>query len=68
MIALYSDGLIEMDHDIDRGLQRLRTALASPFSSLNNLCTSVVDTLAPDGPVDDDITLLLARTHPAADY
>lgn len=68
VIALYSDGLIEMDHDIDRGLQRLRTALASPFSSLNNLCTSVVDTLAPDGPVDDDITLLLARTHPAADY
>jgi serine phosphatase RsbU (regulator of sigma subunit) len=63
VIALYSDGLIEMEHDVDRGLQRLRTALAGPISSLDDLCTSVVDTLAPDGPVDDDITLLLARTH-----
>ncbi|MEU2923587.1 SpoIIE family protein phosphatase [Streptomyces sp. NPDC007251] len=66
VIALYSDGLIEMDHDVDRGLQELRTALAAPVSSLDDLCASVVDTLAPDGPVDDDITLLLARTHPAA--
>ncbi|MEV6297326.1 SpoIIE family protein phosphatase [Streptomyces sp. NPDC051896] len=66
VIALYSDGLIEMEHDVDRGLQRLRAALAGPISSLDDLCTSVVDTLAPDGPVDDDIALLLARTHPAA--
>ncbi|MGW5658746.1 SpoIIE family protein phosphatase [Streptomyces sp. NPDC003758] len=64
VIGLYSDGLIEMDHDVDRGLQRLRTALAGPVSSLDDLCASVVDTLAPDGPVDDDIALLLARTHP----
>lgn len=66
VIALYSDGLIEMAHDIDRGLQQLRTALAGPVSSLDDLCASVVNTLAPDGPVDDDIALLLARTHPAA--
>ncbi|WP_406100827.1 SpoIIE family protein phosphatase [Streptomyces sp. NBC_01003] len=65
--ALYSDGLIETEHDVDRGLQRLRTALAGPISSLDDLCTSVVDTLAPDGPMDDDIALLLARIHPAAD-
>ncbi|MET8563873.1 hypothetical protein ABZV75_26110 [Streptomyces flaveolus] len=51
---------------VDRGLQRLRTALAAPFSSLDDLCASVIDTLAPDGPLDDDITLLLARTRPAA--
>ncbi|MFG3203834.1 SpoIIE family protein phosphatase [Streptomyces sp. NPDC048192] len=66
VIALYSDGLIEMDHDVDRGMQELRTALAASVSGLDDLCASVVDTLAPDGPVDDDITLLLARTHPAA--
>lgn len=67
VIGLYSDGLIETEHDVDRGLQRLRTALAGPISSLDDLCTSVVDTLAPDGPMDDDIALLLARIHPAAD-
>jgi serine phosphatase RsbU (regulator of sigma subunit)/PAS domain-containing protein len=64
VIALYSDGLIEMDRDVDRGLLELRTALAAPVSSLDDLCASVVDTLAPDGPLDDDITLLLARTTP----
>ncbi|MFF3919163.1 SpoIIE family protein phosphatase [Streptomyces sp. NPDC001852] len=67
VIGLYSDGLIEGDHDIDQGLQRLRTALSGPVSSLDDLCTSVLDTLAPDGPADDDIALLLARPHPAAD-
>ncbi|MFI1790846.1 MULTISPECIES: PP2C family serine/threonine-protein phosphatase [Streptomyces] len=45
----------------------LRTALTGPVSSLDELCASVIDTLVPDGPVDDDITLLLARTRPAAD-
>ncbi|MEW2282952.1 SpoIIE family protein phosphatase [Streptomyces sp. NPDC047841] len=66
VVGLYSDGLIETDRDIDRGLERLRTALAGPVSSLDELCSSVIDTLVPEGPVDDDITLLLARTHPAA--
>lgn len=66
VMALYSDGLIEMDRDVDRGLQELRTALGTPAASLDDLCASVVDTLAPDRPVDDDITLLLARTRPAA--
>ncbi|MFH9084083.1 SpoIIE family protein phosphatase [Streptomyces sp. NPDC017673] len=67
VVGLYSDGLIETDHDIDRGLRRLRTALTGPVSSLDELCASVIDTVVPDGPVDDDITLLLARTRPAAD-
>ncbi|MGW4595735.1 SpoIIE family protein phosphatase [Streptomyces sp. NPDC004457] len=66
VVGLYSDGLIETDRDVDRGLERLRTALAGPVSSLDELCGSVIDALVPDGPVDDDITLLLARTHPAA--
>ncbi|MFE0875961.1 SpoIIE family protein phosphatase [Streptomyces smyrnaeus] len=67
VIGLYSDGLIELDHDVDCGLQRLRTAFAGPVSSLEDLCTSVIDTVAPEGPVDDDIALLLARTHATAD-
>jgi serine phosphatase RsbU (regulator of sigma subunit)/PAS domain-containing protein len=64
VIGLYSDGLIEMDHDVEGGMRRLATALARPVSSLDDLCASVVDTLAPDGPMDDDIALLLARAHP----
>ncbi|MFJ4467852.1 SpoIIE family protein phosphatase [Streptomyces sp. NPDC089424] len=65
-LALYSDGLVEgVDHDIDRGLHRLRTVLARPgHDALDDVCVSVVDALAPEGPVDDDITLLLARTRP----
>ncbi|MFG1811574.1 SpoIIE family protein phosphatase [Streptomyces sp. NPDC049040] len=63
VLALYTDGLIETrDADIDQGLERLRTALAVPAASLDDLCASVVDTMVSGGPADDDTTLLLART------
>lgn len=62
VLALYTDGLIETrDADIDQGLERLRTALAYPTLSLDDLCASVIDTMISDGPLDDDTTLLLVR-------
>ncbi|MER6563896.1 SpoIIE family protein phosphatase [Streptomyces sp. NPDC001027] len=63
LIALFTDGLIEArDHDVDAGLTRLRHALARPEASLEAICDSVLDTMLPDRP-DDDVALLLARTH-----
>jgi serine phosphatase RsbU (regulator of sigma subunit) len=63
VLALYTDGLIEgRDHDIDVGMDRLAAALARPGLSLEELCSSVVETLSAKAP-HDDVTLLLARTR-----
>lgn len=65
LIALYTDGLVETRQaDIDQGLERLRTALARPATGLDDLCTTVVDTMLAEAPAEDDIALLLARTLP----
>jgi len=62
-LALYTDGLIESrDHDIDVGMKQLSGALAHPGWSLEELCSSVLETLPTQSP-RDDVTLLLARTH-----
>ncbi|MDR6979608.1 serine phosphatase RsbU (regulator of sigma subunit)/anti-sigma regulatory factor (Ser/Thr protein kinase) [Streptomyces sp. 3330] len=63
LLALYTDGLVESrDHDVDAGLARLRQALAQPAPSLEAVCDHVVEALLPTRP-DDDVALLLARTH-----
>ncbi len=63
VLALYTDGLVETrDQDMDLGLARLRTALASPEAQLDELCGTVLDA-ALSGHPDDDVALLLARTH-----
>ncbi|MDX3311820.1 ATP-binding SpoIIE family protein phosphatase [Streptomyces sp. NPDC054884] len=63
LIALFTDGLIEArDHDVDAGLTRLRHALARPETSLEAICDTVLEAMLPDRP-DDDVALLLARTH-----
>lgn len=63
VLALYTDGLVETPgHDIDLGLDRLRAALASPGAGLDELCGTVLDEVLTGGP-DDDVALLLARTH-----
>jgi PAS domain S-box-containing protein len=61
-LALYTDGLIEQPgEDIGTGISRLVSALAdSPGRSPDELCDSVLATLAPRPR--DDIALLLART------
>ncbi|MEU6577201.1 SpoIIE family protein phosphatase [Streptomyces sp. NPDC046805] len=63
VLALYTDGLIEArDQDISAGMNRLRAALARPDLTLDDLCSSTVDTLRAEPP-SDDVTLLLARTR-----
>jgi serine phosphatase RsbU (regulator of sigma subunit) len=65
LIALYTDGLVETrETDIDQGLDRLRTALASPAPTLEDLCTTVIDTMLTGQQPEDDIALLLARPLP----
>ncbi|MFD8651851.1 MULTISPECIES: SpoIIE family protein phosphatase [Streptomyces] len=63
LLALYTDGLVESrDDDIDMGLDRLGAALAETGSSLEDLCSQVIETLPTQSPADD-VTLLLARTR-----
>ncbi|MEU1600100.1 SpoIIE family protein phosphatase [Streptomyces sp. NPDC005708] len=63
VLALYTDGLIETrDHDIEQGMHRLRTALAQPGRTLEDLCDIATQTL-PDQAQCDDVTLLLVRTR-----
>ncbi|WP_405968484.1 serine/threonine-protein phosphatase [Streptomyces sp. NBC_00015] len=63
LLALYTDGLVESrDHDVDAGLARLRQTLVRPAPSLEEICDHVIETLLPIRP-DDDVALLLARTH-----
>ncbi|KQX61280.1 SpoIIE family protein phosphatase [Streptomyces sp. Root1310] len=63
LLALYTDGLVESrDHDVDAGLARLRQALTRPAHSLEEISDHVIAALLPTRP-DDDVALLLARTH-----
>ncbi|MEU8934849.1 SpoIIE family protein phosphatase [Streptomyces sp. NPDC048409] len=63
LLGLYTDGLIEgADQDVERGMARLRGALADPAADLATLCTATVEQLVPV-PQPDDIALLLTRTH-----
>ncbi|MHA5054899.1 ATP-binding SpoIIE family protein phosphatase [Streptomyces sp. SD15] len=68
LIALYTDGLIEaLDHDIEAGLTRLCHALAQSSASLEATCDTVLEALLPADRPDDDVALLLARTHALGD-
>jgi serine phosphatase RsbU (regulator of sigma subunit) len=62
ILALYTDGLIERPgQDLAVGISRLTRALADgPAESLDELCDSILATLAPQPR--DDVALLLART------
>ncbi len=62
-LALYTDGLIESrDHDIDLGLERLRSALTRPEPSLEGTCDNILRVVL-DGRPMDDVALLVARTQ-----
>jgi len=64
VLALYTDGLIESRiQDVDIGLERLRTALSRPGLPLEEQCTTVLETVLAGGSPEDDVALLLARTH-----
>jgi hypothetical protein len=62
---MYTDGLIERPgQDIAIGMSLLARALADgPAQSLDELCDSILDALAPHPR--DDVALLLARTAAA---
>jgi serine phosphatase RsbU (regulator of sigma subunit) len=62
VLALYTDGLVEQPgQDLGASMARLADALpATPAPSLDDLCDSVLASLAPRPR--DDIALLLART------
>jgi serine phosphatase RsbU (regulator of sigma subunit)/anti-sigma regulatory factor (Ser/Thr protein kinase) len=63
VLALYSNGLVQSrERDLDDGLAGLRHALALPAPSLEAACDTVMRTLVTPH-MEDDITLLLARTH-----
>ncbi|MEV6056754.1 SpoIIE family protein phosphatase [Streptomyces sp. NPDC052107] len=63
LFGLYTNGLIVgRDHDVERGMSRLKEVLGHTGDDLDTLCTSVVRQLVPV-PQSDDIALLLTRTH-----
>ncbi|MGW7574827.1 SpoIIE family protein phosphatase [Streptomyces sp. NPDC054765] len=63
LLALYTNGLLlGKTLDLDRGITRLRDALADPRAPLEDLCETVIGGLPGGRPVDD-VALLLARTQ-----
>ncbi|MFI1226332.1 MULTISPECIES: SpoIIE family protein phosphatase [unclassified Streptomyces] len=63
-LVLFTDGLLE-DHgrDVDSGLELLRSTLTHPGRTPEATCQALLDAMVPEGPRDDDIALLVARTH-----
>ncbi|WP_190131462.1 SpoIIE family protein phosphatase [Streptomyces mashuensis] len=62
-LVLYTDGLIEdRERDFDTALQQLRQALAHPGRAPEDTCRAVVEAVVPEHP-EDDVALLVARTH-----
>ncbi|MFF4350362.1 SpoIIE family protein phosphatase [Streptomyces sp. NPDC001530] len=63
LIALYTDGLLQArDHDIDDALDKMFAALARPAHTLDTICDRVLTSMLTHRP-DDDVALLIARTH-----
>ncbi|MGW2612991.1 SpoIIE family protein phosphatase [Streptomyces mirabilis] len=64
LLVLYTDGLVETrGRDIDTGLKALRRTLGCPAVSLDDVCDMVIESLLHGEP-EDDVALLVARTHP----
>ncbi|HZI90568.1 MAG TPA: SpoIIE family protein phosphatase [Thermoleophilaceae bacterium] len=68
-LILYTDGLVEdRGSSIDAGLEALREAAAHGPSDPEALCAGIVAALGREGGADDDVTLLVAGTVPAAPH
>ncbi|MYS24167.1 PAS domain S-box-containing protein [Streptomyces sp. DvalAA-14] len=69
VIALFTDGLVETRQgDIDAGLDRLIAALQHPpgdLADLEELCARGITRMTARTPPEDDVALLVARTHTA---
>jgi len=67
-LLLYTDGLVERPGEsLDAGLERMRGLVRTGDENLERLGDSLVHTLLPEGPADDDAALLLARALPLSD-
>ncbi|MFJ6667708.1 amino acid permease [Streptomyces sp. NPDC091383] len=62
VLALFTSGLLQAAERQDAGLRRLADSLTGPRASLTELCEQTVSTMLT-GAVDEDATLLLARTR-----
>ncbi|WP_370410208.1 SpoIIE family protein phosphatase [Streptomyces fradiae] len=62
LLVLYTDGLIEArDRDLDQGMARVAAALRAMDRPLDAVCDELLAGL-PEGPAQDDVAVLLART------
>ncbi|MDQ3990846.1 MAG: ATP-binding protein, partial [Actinomycetota bacterium] len=67
-VLLYTDGLVErVGERIDRGLERLASAVAEAPDSPQELCDHVLRELVPEGATSDDVALLALRNTPMTD-
>ena len=67
-LVLYTDGLVErVGESLDAGLERLRTVVGAGTQELEGLGDLLVDELLPDGSLEDDAALLLARALPLSE-
>ncbi|MFF3907597.1 SpoIIE family protein phosphatase [Streptomyces sp. NPDC001848] len=62
LLAFFTEGLFQAADGTEAGRGLLARALADHRAPLEELCDRAVATLLP-GPVDEDATLLLVRTH-----
>ncbi|MEU6368997.1 amino acid permease [Streptomyces sp. NPDC046931] len=62
LLALFTGGLLQAADGRDAGLAQLSKVLAEHRTPLEELCDRAVTTMLP-GPVDEDATLLVARTR-----
>ncbi|MGW7054694.1 SpoIIE family protein phosphatase [Streptomyces sp. NPDC054887] len=63
LLALFTDGLVQSgERDLDEQLDALGSVLTEHRRPLEELCDRTVAALLP-GAVDDDVALLLVRTH-----
>ncbi|MGW1755112.1 SpoIIE family protein phosphatase [Streptomyces mirabilis] len=64
VLALFTDGLIaNRERDAEANRELLCQALAESADSLEGACHDILRTLLPVGGAQDDVALLLARTH-----
>ncbi|MEU5218651.1 SpoIIE family protein phosphatase [Streptomyces sp. NPDC020807] len=63
LLVLYTDGLIEArDRDLDEGMEQIAGALRGLDRPLGTVCDEVLARLL-DGPAQDDVAVLMARTR-----
>ncbi|MFJ1602337.1 SpoIIE family protein phosphatase [Streptomyces sp. NPDC088253] len=64
VLALFTDGLIEnRERDVEANHELLCRALAKSADALEDACHAILRTVLPVGGAQDDVALLLARTH-----